>query len=127
MLKTQSVSLARMSSVGTPTPEQRPGDSWWRYVVRTLLSLVAAAAVVWWQLVALFLWGFRCDENCGEGDYDRWDWTGQAVLAGVGAIATFAALALGFTRHRRAYHVTLAAAATLAYVWWSWVIGSGTF
>lgn len=100
---------------------------WWRRAVRAGLSIVLVVAVGCWMLTAWFLLVFRCDDNCGVGDADKWQWTGQAVLAVTGGSLAVLALAYGFTHHRVAYRTLLTLSAGCAVVWVWWVLVSGQF
>jgi hypothetical protein len=98
-----------------------------RQVAGIALSLVACLAAALWFLFSLFLWGFRCDENCGTGDLENWRWTGQLALAGLGGVLAVAALTLAVRSRTGVYGRALAGSAGCAFVWCVWVLGSGSF
>lgn len=74
-----------------------------RTVLRVGLTLAAGGAVVYWLLVALYLWVFRCGDNCGDGQDERWQYTGRFVLATLGASLAVVALAFSFTSRKQGY------------------------
>ena len=109
-----------------PAPTTQPRVSGVQRAWHVVFTLVVGLGVIPWLFTAWFLWALRCDENCGTGDYDRWQYTGQGVLAGVGAVLAISAVVLGFTSARRAYWSTALMATSFALVWVTWIL-SGTF
>ncbi len=110
-----------MNDSATTESRRRTGH----YVVHTLFTVVAGAAVAVWLLTAIWLAMLRCDENCSDGQADNWQYGGQFWLAVFGALLAVVGLGVGFTARKHAYRGLLTVALGSAVLWWTWVTSGG--
>lgn len=101
--------------MGSTELDNRPGPP---SLLLTVLGMFAAVAVVGcWLFVSWFLWAIRCDDVCGVGDADRWQWTGQLFLSVPGAVLALTALVLALAGLKRGCRIALFGAGSCAVLW----------
>ena len=93
-----------------------------------ILAITAAAALN--SLLALFVFGMRCDEGCSDyprnwhEDASAWQWDAQLAVAGVGVLGTvWTTIAIARGTWRSAIIAGCIAIAAWA-IWWLSATGS---
>ncbi|HSV38634.1 MAG TPA: hypothetical protein VLI04_07720 [Nocardioidaceae bacterium] len=90
-----------------------------RYALRGLLSAAALVGLGYWMLWAFFFAVAKCDESCDTpAEADKWQWVGQAFVAGFGLLAGLVGLVLGFTTRTRQSWTLLAISVASLAAWW---------
>lgn len=104
-----------------------PGRRGARLALRAVLSVAAAAGLMYLLLISVVLATVKCGDSCNAGDADHWRWRAQLMLAAPSVLLGVAALALGFTTRNLAYRSVLVASLGLLLAWLVWVVGFGAF